>query len=274
MEKIIGNLSAKPIYTYLYGLAFLFFKTSAYIGNFEYKTALVYIISFFILTYFIDRLVFSMIGSGYSALFALVIWMSIFHVVGIAQKIGYPYAYIPLKFYLIFYFTVITLLIFLGLFLIKKDYPIIISKALNVFLSITIIIFSADGIKSWFNTRQENISHEHQIESRPNHDNKEIVWILMDEYGSSKSLEKLMGFQNPMDSLLKQRGFEVFEHAKSRSSTTLFSVYSIFNLDDSVKPSSYYEGINLLRNSKLVPSLEIEGYRFVNLGFLISLDIP
>lgn len=208
-----------------------------------------------------------MIGSIYSALFSLVIWMSIFHVVGIAQKFGYPYAYIPLKFYLTFYFIVITLLIFLGFILIKKDYPTLISKALNVFLSITIIIFSADGIRSWFNTRQETISHEHQIESRPFHNNKEIVWILMDEYGSSKSLEKLMGFQNSMDSLLKQRGFEVFEHAKSRSNTTLFSVYSIFNLDDSIKPSSYYEGINLLRNSKLVPSLEKEGYRFVNLGF-------
>lgn len=267
MGKIISKLIAKPIYTYLYGLAFFCFKTSAYIGNFEYKTALIYLICFFILTFFIDRLVFSIIGSAYSALFALVIWMSVFHVVGIAQKLGYPYAYIPLKFYLTFYFFVSAFLISIGFILVRKDYPSLLSKVLNVFFSITILVFFIDGIKSWFNTNQETLEHEHQVESRPHHDNKEIVWILMDEYGSSKSLEKLMGFQNPMDSLLKQRGFEVFEHAISRSSTTLFSVYSIFNLDDSVKPSSYYEGINLLRNSKLVPSLEKEGYRFVNLGF-------
>lgn len=274
MGKKISELVSQPIYTYLYGLVFLIFKSSAYFGSFEPYFAIAFLSSFLIFNFLLTKLIYRFAQNEFAHLIALFIWMSIFHVVGIAQAFGYPFAYIPQSFYLLFYLTILVCIILLCLTLFKKTYPIIISNIINVFLGMTVCIFSISGIKAWLNTKQETIQHQHRVISQNQHAIKEIVWILMDEYGSSLSLAQQMGFHNPMDSLLAQRGFQVFSHVKTRYSNTLFSVYSIFNQDDSIKPSSYYEGIDLLRKSSLVPTMEKEGYRFVNLGFFDISEHP
>lgn len=274
MGKKISQLVSQPIYTYLYGLAFLIFKSSAYFGSFEPFFALAFIGSFVILNYLLIKCVNWLMGNEFANLICLIIWMSIFHVVGIAQALGFPFAYIPLSFYLFFYLTILVSLTLLGITLFKKSYPIIVSNIINVFLGMTVCIFSLSGIKAWLNTKEETIQHQHQVITQNMDARKEIVWILMDEYGSSLSLEQQMGFHNPFDSVLTQRGFQVYNQVKTRYSNTLFSVYSIFNQDDSIKPSSYYEGIDLLRKSSLVPTLEKEGYRFVNLGFFDISEHP
>jgi hypothetical protein len=267
MGKEISKLVSRPIYSYLYGFAFLIFKSSAYFGSFQPYFAIAFLSIFLLINYLLIKLTRRIIGNEFAHLISLIIWMSIFHVVGIAQLLGYPFAYIPIKFYLFFYLSILLVLTLLVFILFKTAYPIIISKVINVFLGISILIYSINGLSAWLNTNQETKFHQNQIISKTSVERKEIIWILMDEYGSSLSLKQQMGFQNPMDSLLKKRGFQVYDAAKTRFNNTLFSVYSIFNEDDSIKPSSYYEGINLLRKSSLVPTMEKEGYRFVNLGF-------
>jgi len=95
----------------------------------------------------------------------------------------------------------------------------------------------------------------------------DIVWILLDEYASSASLQKQFAFHNPLDSMLQQKGFYVLNNMRSRFNKTLFSLNAIFNEDDSLQPASFYSGVRLLRNSSWEPLLETAGYQFVNLGF-------
>lgn len=270
MGKKIDQLLAKPVYPYLYGFAFLIFKSSVYFGSFDLLRAINFLFLFCVATCLLIFFFGKIIRPALAGIPTVIIWVSLFHVVGVSQLFHYPYAYIPIAFYAWFYcFVLLVLSVFCFVsgklsFLASELF----NRLANVFLLICSIVFFLSGVHDLGKIKMEVRKHDHGPANKLDLNlKKDIVWILMDEYGSSGSLNEQFSFKNPLDSLLQEKQFSVLTDMHTRYNSTLFSVNSIFNLDDSIKPSSYYEGVDLLRNSAWVPLLEKSGYRFVNLSF-------
>lgn len=263
-QKINTHILDRPLYPYFYGAAFLVFKSSAFLASFQLLPAVLVFLLFIVLT---NRMI---AVFARSELAVVLFWASLFHVTGIAQACGLYYAYVPFGFYVIFYLLVVSLLVVYFLFLRKIRFlhvPVF-NRVANTFLLMACIVFLVNGLNRLNYTRHENNKHHHdpaKFERRS--DQPDIVWILMDEYASPESLGQQFGFTNPLDSFLEHKGFMVARQMHTRFPNTLFSVNALFNKDDSIAPSSYYEGIYLLRHGSLVPAMETLGYRFVNLGF-------
>lgn len=269
MAKKIIQILSKPYYPYFYGIAFLNYKSAAYFGTFRIFDA-VWVLSLYCITTFILLQLFKKITSpATAAVITILLWASLFHVAGAAQLLGYYYAYIPLSFYLCFYCFVL-----LSVFSICR-YSFFLSRVLtntanqyiNAFLLVSTIVLFVTGLLKMYDTSLQAAHHHYKAKSSLISPKKDIVWILMDEYGSSDALKEEFNFCNPLDSFLERNQFIVPKNIHSRYNVTLYSVNSILNLDDSIRPSGYYEGIDLLNKGSLVPLVEQNGYDFVNLSF-------
>lgn len=276
MGEKINQLLGRPVYIYLYGMAFLVFKTSAYLPSFDLLTAFNYLFLYCIVTYGINFLLGKLFLTPCAPVIIILLWVSVLHVVGVAQLVGYAYAYIPFSFYAWFY----TLIIILTILLAVKKRTVSafvntkITRVFNVFLLMATLVFLLNGLLKFNQNLTESKKHFHENNNTGITASNDIVWILMDEYGSSESLKLQFGFENPLDSVLGKEKFTILRGMQTRFANTLFSVNSIFNDDDSMPPSSYYKGIDLLRHGSLIPSLEKSGYRFVNLGFFDMAQHP
>ncbi|MBB5623298.1 hypothetical protein HDE69_004382 [Pedobacter cryoconitis] len=96
---------------------------------------------------------------------------------------------------------------------------------------------------------------------------KDLIWILLDEYASPASLSSQFKFHDTLVDSLQTKGFFVFDKLRSRSDATVYSVNSLFNLDDSVSISNYIYATDYLDKSHWVKHLEKTGYKFINLDF-------
>ena len=271
MGKNLNKILARPIYPYLYLVCFLLFKSSAYFKSFEVATAVLFLLGFSVCCFLLIQFFKIFTNPVYAAIPVLILCSALFHVVGVAKLLHFQYAYIPHYFYYSFYaFTI--LLIILSLTLLKNipdKYAISFNQILNVFLVCATTVFCFTGLVSTLRDLKQEITLtlDGTKNKSENKSSLDIVWILMDEYGSSASLEKQMDFQNSLDTNLEKRGFQILKNTRSRFNKTLYSINCIFNVDDSITPSSYYQGFDLLTKSALVPILEKRGYRFVNMGF-------
>jgi hypothetical protein len=265
-----NHILSRPIYLYLYGLSFLVFKASAYFASVEWLTLLSCLFLYCAISYFFVFLLKKITKPVYAGIPVLIVWISIMHVVGISQVFGYSYSSIPLRFYVCFYCSVFILLfIACWVFLkISSVYAILFNQIANVFLSITTIVFLANGYQRAEKEKVDEQLHFHShLPETPIKKHQDILWILMDEYASSASLKQQFSFHNPLDSFLEKNHFTVLPEMRTRFANTLFSVNSIFNMDDSIEPTNFYAGINLLRHGSLIPEMERLKYRFINLGF-------
>lgn len=269
MGEAVNRSIQKPIYVYLYGFVFLIYKSAIYLPYFHIVTAVSSLVLYLVITYLLVSFFKKIMGPAYAGIPVLLIWLSILHVVSLAKVFGFSYAYIPVHFYGILYAA-------LALIIISLCYGFRRSPSLpmngfhqiaNVFLLISCIVFLGSGIKRSYEYRIENTRHQQKEKIVFPPATKDIVWILMDEYASSGSLQQQFGAQNPLDSFLSKAGFVLLPEMRSRFNNTLFSVNSIFHFDDSIAPSNFYEGIDLLRHNPLVPALERSGYAFSNLSF-------
>lgn len=277
MGTKISRLLTRPFYVYLYGLAFMVFKVSAYISSFKLLPAANFIFLYCAVSYALFLFFRKLTNPAFAGIGVVILWASLLHVVGIAQLFGYLYSYIPIEFYLGFYSCVLILLIVFCLAIRRVSALTApgFNQVANVFLLMASLVFLFNGIRKETEKKAEVRQHFHgrtKIDSTSLR--KDIVWILMDEYGATESLHKQFSFKNPLDSVLRQEHFIVLDNMHSRFNNTLFSVNSIFNMDDSVMPSSYYEGIDLLRHGSLIPAIERSGYRFINLGFFDLAEHP
>lgn len=270
MGEKINKILRKPLYPYLYGLTFISFKSVQYSPSFSLSDALGCFLIFSFSCYCIDRILAKFSTSAYRSLSIILLFGSLLHVAGIAQLLGYNYAYIPTRFYLFFYLLILVIIITVRIIPLRfpDKYAPSLNKVINVFFLITTVVFIGnsyinDGGKREQEGKTNQITHKNIDTTKQ----KDIVWILLDEYASSASLKKQFGFHNPLDSVLHQKGFYVFDSIKTRFNNTLFSLNAIFHLDDSIRPSSFYAGVRSLRRSSWMSLLEKRGYQFVNLGF-------
>lgn len=269
MGEAVNRSIQKPLYVYLYGLVFLIYKNAVYFPSFDIATAFCSLVLYFLITYLMVIFFQKVIGPAYAGIPVMITWLSILHVVSLAKGFGFSYSYIPVRFYGILYTAVA--LIIIGLCYGSRRIASLpmgaFHKTVNVFLLISCIVFLGAGIKRSYEYRIENRTHQQKEKNTLPPATKDIVWILMDEYASSGSLQQQFGSQNELDSFLSKAGFVLLPEMRSRFNNTLFSVNSIFHFDDSIAPSNFYEGIDLLRHNSLVPALERSGYTFINLSF-------
>lgn len=274
MDKKITAILNRPLYPYLYALLFIIFKSAQYYPSFSPLTVLNVFILYGVITYLLLT-IFKRIGNpAYAGILSIICWASLLHVVGIAMCLGFDYAYIPLYFYISFYVSVVVFLLVVLWLLSKlnRKYAQEFNRVLNIFMLISCFVFALHG--KWINSSRHetkrNIAQWAQAAGGNGKDAKDIVWILMDEYGSSKVLNSQFAFNNPMDDELKKQGFCILDSIKTRFNNTLFSLNAIFNEDDSTRPVNFYSGVASLRSSILVPYMQANGYHFINLS---SFDI-
>jgi len=269
MGEKINHLLKKPLYPYLYGVAFIIFKSSQYFPSFSLLTAINCLFLFCLSTYLLKLLLSRFNSSVYTGVSVMILWGSILHVAFIAQVLGYSYSYIPIYFYIFFYPLIICIVILCQQFSVKlsNQYALSLNKVANVFLLVISIVFIVYGYVygGWKKDAKRTYT---KIIYKPVAEKKrrDIVWLLADEYASSTSLKHQFAFDNPLDSILQKEGFCVLKTMKSRFNNTLFSLNAIFNEDDSIMPSSFYAGTRLLKKSSWEPLLEASGYQFINLG--------
>lgn len=273
MDQKIKGLFRRQLYPYLYGLAFLLFKSVRYTPSFSWPVALNLYILYMAITWLLLQAFKKGATAAYAGVFVLICWISLLHVVGIAQWLGFEYAYIPAWFYYSFYVLVLLCLVAARYLLrkCKKDYAPYLNSLLNTFLLITCLVFAVNGT---ITGQQEN---KHLIKTEPpaidvpdSATKRDIVWILMDEYGSSEVLQRLFAFKNPFDSILQERGFSLLPSIRTRFPNTLLSLNALFNEDDSTRPANFFEGMDDLKKASWVQRIKRDGYRFVNLS---SFDI-
>lgn len=103
--------------------------------------------------------------------------------------------------------------------------------------------------------------------------NWDVYFILLDEYGSTTSLQRNIGFDNSgMDSFFRQRGFSVQPGSRSNYNLTLFSMASLLNMNylqglpgnGVVNVIDYNDGAQWIRNSKVITGFERQGYDVAN----------
>ncbi len=277
MGEKIKRILSWQLYVYLYGLSFIVFKIAAYPASFSLIPAINCLFLYCVGARIILSIFRIIMNPAFAGIATVLVCSSFLHVVGIAQLLGFNYAYIPSWFYGYFYLFVAVLVFFM--IRVVRSIPITIvtklNPMINVFLLIITIVFLTNSYGRYGQIKAEAKLHTHNsIKPVADIHQKDIVWILMDEYASSTSLQNQFGYQNPLDSILQKQKFIVLDDMHTRFNNTLFSVNSIFNEDDSIKPSSYYEGIALLRHGSFIPSIEKSGYRFINLGFFDLAEHP
>lgn len=100
----------------------------------------------------------------------------------------------------------------------------------------------------------------------------DIFLLLMDEYASSLSLEKLYGFRNDLDSFLQANRFSIQRNSRSNYNYTVFSMSSIFNMGfvggisdiHSVTEKEFALCEKLVRENAVYKILQQQGYEIVN----------
>lgn len=111
----------------------------------------------------------------------------------------------------------------------------------------------------------------------------DIFFIVFDEYASTRSLNKYLGFDNSrLDSVLLQNHFYIASQSKSNYNSTPHSITSTLNtdylpleLEGSPSDAKHMlEAQYLYRQSKLPHYLKQLNYRIVNLGLMDLEDFP
>lgn len=270
MDKKIIHALSKPLYPYLYGLAFIVYKISRYPPSFSLDIAIISFSFFCIITFLFKMLYRKVFKMRMAGIGIVLLWASLLHVTGVAQLFGYAYSYIPQSFYILFYLSVPLILFFVHLGLNKL--PEQIEPKLNCvagifFLTISCIFLITAILKSDWRKDEDNLHKPFIVLQKDTSKQKDILWLLMDEYASSGSLQAQFGFENPLDSILLKKGFTILENTRSRFNNTLFSLNSILNDDDSLYPSTLYSGVKVLQKATWVMALEKSGYEFINFSF-------
>ncbi|MDB5230375.1 MAG: Sulfatase [Chitinophagaceae bacterium] len=269
MGKKIRLLLARPLLPYLYGLSFIIFKTSAFFPLLDFKVGFALYTLYCLITFLLLKLFAKIFSLPGAIVYVLIIWGCLLHTARIAQILGYSYGYIPRNFYFSLYGAIIVLFIVLLVFF--KNYQFRAYRQFNeignTFFIIISVLFIFRGItenrkRVIIDSARIHIDGQLKAKEKPN-----IIWILMDEYGSPEVLKTRFAFSNPLVEDLRKRNFYVFSTIQSRYNITLYSINCIFNFDDSIVPRGFYNAERLLNENAFVPTLQKAGYNFINLSF-------
>jgi len=143
------------------------------------------------------------------------------------------------------------------------------NKLLNFFfISITFFVL-LNGVKTYNNELRHFEIMQNEKTNLPitkyKHD---IIWILLDEYAAPSTLRTQFHFKDWLVDSLEKRKFFVFDSLPSRYDGTILSLNSLFNLDDTITPSSNMYAAKYLNKSRWIQYLKVDGYTFNSFDFL------
>ena len=163
----------------------------------------------------------------------------------------------------------------------------------NLYLTyLFVLLIAMEGIFSLWHffsdTPEKNILfHENVIKDgvkeKEIREKPDIFFIVFDEYASSLSLKKYLGFDNsPLDSSLHAHGFYTATNAKSNYNYTLLSLASTFSIqylaitagDSIATPSLQFKGKYSIYRNFLAPLFGKMGYQVRNFGLVDFKDYP
>jgi hypothetical protein len=270
MGKEIADLLVKPMYVYLIGILYLVYKISFVPFNIDLLVTLIYLLVFSTITFcsvFIFKKVFKF---KYFAIVVTAFWiMFLFHVhiLGLFETFIKPPHIV--RYIVLWPSIILTGFVIAWISSKLHTHNLLLNKIANVFLLCAIFVIIINTTITIYTTinRLNNNYKKQEYLTKSVSNKKDIIWILMDEYSNSSYLQSRFNFKNPMDSLLKRKGFHVFNKIHSRFNATLYSVNSIFNLDDSIQPYNFDYGNYSLKNSALPRLLDDMNYKFINESF-------
>ncbi len=257
----------KPLFIYVFGFAFLIYRTSIYLPSFQLSTFLFFGITYCAINYlllFVCKKIFRTVSYFEGLLLAIWVYISIGSQILFNYKSLAPVERILLVVAIIGVWTICSIL--------QSRYLHLRITRINKFINVFIIILSSSSIIKGAMDLSKAHKHDalimnHMVPSIPNPKDKDIVWILMDEYASPAYLRNDLHFKNDLIDSLKKNQFFVFDSLPSRENVTLYSVSSLFNLDDSIHINNYMYAAKYLNESKWMYQLHYLGYDFVNLDF-------
>lgn len=270
MGKSVERFFERPIYTYLFVLAFFVWKSVQCVPNIKPLFLLGVLAVSFLLIF---------IGQWISGKIKFIPRPHFFVLIVVANVLFFDALYtftqhaLGINFHIRIFF-VATVLIAVALSNLRNIFPKSTDTKLNLFFNYALLILCVVTISNGWLTgiREEKYVKDKKksfgaqltvMDKKP-----DIVWILLDEYASSASLNQYFGFKNPLDTFLRNRDFVVLDSIKSRFTETIYSVGSLFNMDDSVAPPNYvYAGYRLSDNI-WVNQLKENGYSFTSYDFM------
>lgn len=180
------------------------------------------------------------------------------------------------------YMIPVLLLVFTGMFyLIKKSNktfrrPVFfITVLLLIFLffdsaQLVVNIIRKNEIKQDFGDQTNALYHTARIDTAAT--KPSVFWIVFDEYSSSNVLQKVWNYKNPLDSVLRERGFYIADSASSNYNFTHYSLTSTLDMvylpelkyHTSVTARELVRGNYSLYENNVTKLFEHNGYRIEN----------
>ncbi|AMP97134.1 hypothetical protein AY601_0163 [Pedobacter cryoconitis] len=269
MGKIIEDWLSKAVFIYSFGLFFLLYRSTLYFPSFEPLTFICFFAAYGLINYTILFIQKKLGLYEYGSLWLIFSWIILLFIDRFLDLLS---KFIDPSFFHLAYVIMLIIILCLIIGLISKKtgsrklrklYPV-----MNVFIFILIGLTLLSGIK----LDQQEKKHATALTNRklPSveiKNNKDLIWILLDEYADPASLKTQFKFHSYLVDSLETKGFFVFDTLRSRSDATVHSINSLFNLDDSIPRPNYSYATNGLNQNLWIKSLQQKGYEFVNLDF-------
>lgn len=270
MGKTIKDWLSRPLYIYSFGLFFLVYKSAQYFESFDPLLFVAFFGGYCLINYCLIWVLKKIEIYKYGIAWFIPAWILILFPELIIYTVSQfaDSSFVRVRYLII---CLILLCLFINLIRIKlSDQK---ASKLNPVLNIFLFMFMAMTILNGIQVKIYENAHSLYLQNRKQpsisiKNNKDIIWILLDEYASPASLESQFHFHDPLADSLKQKGFFVYDNLYSRSDGTLYAVNSLFNLDDSIQVSSPMYAADYLDKSIWVKQLKQNGYEFISLEFL------
>lgn len=197
----------------------------------------------------------------------LIIWVAVLFTTNILNTIVSTF---KIFFDVNYLFIAVVVLFAIFYFFIKNKATLFTRRAnkfINIFFLFLIFVNLVAGImnarKEYFHTTNKFSNNIPIIQQK-----NDIIWILLDEYAAPAYMNNQLQFHNKLVDSLRTKSFYVCDSLASRSDQTIYSLNSLFNLDDSIPVTNYQYAAHYLQQSKWIEQIEKQGYSFINLDFL------
>lgn len=262
----------KPIYVYSFGLFFLIYKSAQYIYSFQPLVFLGFLGGYCLTNFIVTKILgYKNASFGkYCGVLLVVFWMFFLFAEPIVSGLG---KVLNPSFTRPRYILPCMIIVFSLMYPIWKKNDdkrkSIFNQVFNVFILILCVIVILSGIQTFrYENKHKDFLNSRTLSPLEIKNNKDIIWLLMDEYAGPSSLKSQFKFHDPLVDSLNSKGFFVFDNLRSRSDETVYSLTSLFNMDDSIPMSNYLYAFNYLNNGCMLKQFKQKGYDFVNLDFL------
>ncbi|MET4140758.1 sulfatase-like hydrolase/transferase [Pedobacter sp. UYP1] len=269
MGKIIEDWLSRAVFVYSFGLFFLIYKSTLYFASFEPLTFICFFAVYCLINYVILFVQEKLGLYEYGTLWLIFSWIIVLFIDRVSDLLS---KFIDPSFFHLKYVIILIIIPCLILGLISKKTGSRKLKKLNPILNVFVFILIGLTLLSGIRLDQQEKKHTVALTNRKLpafeiKNNKDLIWILLDEYADPASLKTQFKFHSYLVDSLETKGFFVFDTLCSRSDATVHSINSLFNLDDSISMPNYSYATNSLNQSLWIKSLQQKGYEFVNLDF-------